>query len=64
LKVSLLENKLSNKEGIKMKPGAYTQIFIHIIFDVRNREAVLNKEIRPEVFKYLSGICSILVINT
>jgi len=47
-----------------MKPGAYTQIFIHIIFDVRNREAVLNKEIRPEVFKYLSGICTILVINT
>ena len=41
-----------------MKPGAFTQILIHLIFAVKNREAVLKKETRPRVFEYLSGVCS------
>lgn len=43
-----------------MKPGTYTQNYIHIIFAVKNREAALNKDIRPKVFSYMSGIITSL----
>ncbi len=39
-----------------MKPGAYTQIFIHLIFAVKYRDKLLKREIRPELFSYMSGI--------
>ena len=39
-----------------MKPGTFTQIYVQLVFAVKNRDAVLSKEIRNYVFKYMSGI--------
>ena len=39
-----------------MKPGVFTQLYVHIVFAVKYRERVLNDEIRDELFKYSSGI--------
>ena len=39
-----------------MKPGSYTQLYIQLVFAVRNRKALLTKEIRSRVFEYMSGI--------
>jgi REP element-mobilizing transposase RayT len=36
--------------------NTYTQITIHLIFAVKNRENLLKKTIRPELFKYMTGI--------
>jgi putative transposase len=41
-----------------MKPGNYTQIYVHLIFAVKNREAALTSDIRSRVFEYISGIIS------
>jgi putative transposase len=42
----------------EMKPGVFTQLYTHIVFAVKYRERLLKKEIRPEVFSYISGIIS------
>jgi putative transposase len=39
-----------------MVPGTFTQMYIHLVFAVRNRENVLSKEIRPRIFEYIGGI--------
>jgi REP element-mobilizing transposase RayT len=39
-----------------MKPGVFTQIYIHLVFAVKYRERVLKENHRPQLFKYLSGI--------
>lgn len=39
-----------------MKPGAFTQLYVHIVFAVKYRERMLVNEIREELFKYISGI--------
>jgi REP element-mobilizing transposase RayT len=39
-----------------MKPGTFTQMYVQLVFAVKNREAGLLKEIRPRVFEYMSGI--------
>ncbi len=39
-----------------MKPGTFTQMYVQMVFAVKNREAVLNKSIRNRVFEYISGI--------
>ena len=39
-----------------MKPGTFTQLYIQLVFAVKNRDALLQPEIRPRVFEYLSGI--------
>jgi REP element-mobilizing transposase RayT len=39
-----------------MKPGVYTQLFIHLVFAVKNRECILSESIRKEVFSYMSGL--------
>lgn len=41
-----------------MKPGTFTQLYIHMIFAVKYRERLLKTEIRPQVFRYISGILS------
>jgi putative transposase len=43
-----------------MKPNNYTQLYIQLVFAVKYREAVLNRNIRNSVFEYLSGILSAL----
>jgi REP element-mobilizing transposase RayT len=39
-----------------MKPGTFTQMYIQLVFAVKNREALLHKNIRNKVFEYMSGI--------
>jgi REP element-mobilizing transposase RayT len=39
-----------------MKPGTYTQLFVQLIFAVKNRDAVLHKKYRQGIFKYMGGI--------
>ncbi len=39
-----------------MKPGVFTQLYIHLIFAVKYRERLLVQDIRNEVFSYISGI--------
>jgi REP-associated tyrosine transposase len=38
-----------------MKPGAFTQLYIQLVFSPMFRECLLKKEIRPEIFSYISG---------
>jgi putative transposase len=39
-----------------MKPGAFTQLYIHLVIAPKYREKLLVKGIRKEVFSYISGI--------
>ena len=39
-----------------MKPGVFTQLYIHIVISPKYRDRLLIKEIRSEVFSYISGI--------
>ena len=39
-----------------MKPGVFTQLYTHLVFSPKYRERLLKKEIRSEVFSYISGI--------
>lgn len=39
-----------------MKPGTFTQIYIQLIFSPLYREALLHPPIRPDIFRYMSGI--------
>ena len=41
-----------------MRPGKFTQMYVHLIFAVKNHDAALNKNIRNRVFEYMSGIIS------
>jgi REP element-mobilizing transposase RayT len=36
-------------------PNTYTQIYIHIVFAVRNREALINSVLKEMLYKYISG---------
>jgi len=51
-----------------MKPGTFTQLYIHLVFAVKFRECLLNKQQREEVYKYTSGIienkkCKSIITN-
>ena len=39
-----------------MKPGAFTQLYVHLVLVVKYRDNVLHKKIRNQVFGYMSGI--------
>lgn len=39
-----------------MKPGTFTQMYVHLVFAVKNRDAVLTKKIQDRVFSYISKI--------
>jgi len=41
-----------------MKPGNFTQIYVHIVFAVKKRESLLNDKIRNHIFEYMSGIAT------
>ncbi len=38
--------------------GTYTQLYIHVVFAVKGRQALLNPDWRKELFSYISGIIS------
>lgn len=51
-----------------MKPGTYTQLYIHLVFAVKFRESILTKSQREELYKYTSGIienkkCKPIIVN-
>lgn len=39
-----------------MKPGAFTKMYVQLVFAVHKRENILFKSIRPRIFEYISGI--------
>lgn len=39
-----------------MKPGAFTQFYIQLVFSPKHRDRLLVEKIRPRIFQYLSGI--------
>jgi putative transposase len=39
-----------------MKPGTFTQMYVQLVFAVKNRDAIMTKDIRKRVFEYMSGI--------
>jgi putative transposase len=39
-----------------MKPGTFTQMYVHLVFAVKDRDNLLNRDIRPRIFEYISGI--------
>jgi REP element-mobilizing transposase RayT len=39
-----------------MKPGTFTQMYVHLVFAVKNRDTVLKEDIQKRVFEYMSGI--------
>jgi putative transposase len=41
-----------------MKSGSFTQLYIQMVFAIKNRDALLTKEIQPKIFGYMSGIIS------
>lgn len=41
-----------------MKPGVFTQMYIQLVFAVKNRETLLRENHKKEVFSYMSGIVS------
>ncbi len=36
--------------------NTYTQLSTHVVFAVKGRENILPAKMRPELFKYISGI--------
>ena len=41
-----------------MKPGVFTQMYIQLVFAVKNREALIFEEHQDEVYRYVSSILS------
>ena len=39
-----------------MKPGVFTQLYVHLVFAPKYRERLLQSEIRPEIFSYISAV--------
>ena len=39
-----------------MKPAVYSQIYIHLVFSPRGRDACIREEIQKEVYSYISRI--------
>jgi putative transposase len=39
-----------------MKPGTFTQMYVQLVFAVKNRDAELKKDFRERIFEYMSGI--------
>lgn len=37
-------------------PNTYTQIYIHTVFSVKNRESLINQRWKDELYKYITGI--------
>ena len=37
-----------------MKPGAFTQFYIQLVFSPKHRDRLLVEKIRPRIFEYLN----------
>lgn len=40
----------------KKMPNTYSQIFYHVVFAVRHREALITPSIKDELYKYITGV--------
>ena len=38
-------------------PNTYSALYTHCVFSTKHREPVLRKDIRPDLFAYIGGIC-------
>lgn len=45
-------------------PQSLVHNYIHIVFSTKYREPLIDKEIQPELFAYLGGICNHLESNS
>ena len=36
--------------------NTYTQLYVHIVFSVKNRQALISKQHKSELHKYITGI--------
>jgi REP element-mobilizing transposase RayT len=41
---------------LKIMANTYTQIYIHIVFAVQDRQSIIRKECKEELHKYITGI--------
>lgn len=39
-----------------MKPGTYTQIYLHFVFVVSHREYLIHEKHQPEIFSFIAGL--------
>lgn len=39
-----------------MKPNTYTQLYIHLVFAVKNRSGLIHADFKEEVERYITGI--------
>ena len=39
-----------------MKPNTYTQLYIHLVFAVKNRSGLIQIEFKEEVERYITGV--------
>jgi putative transposase len=51
-----------------MKPGTFTQLYVHLVYAVYQKECLLHKNQREELFRYTSGIienkkCKSIIVN-
>ena len=37
--------------------NTYTQIYLHVVFSVKNRESLISQEIETELYPYICGAC-------
>ena len=47
-----------------MKPETFTQMYVQLVFAVKNRDAVMTKDIRKRIMEYISGIITTLKHKT
>ncbi|NJO69656.1 MAG: hypothetical protein HC830_10545 [Bacteroidetes bacterium] len=39
-----------------MKPGSFSQLYIHLVFSPKNREALINQQIENILYPYLGQL--------
>ena len=39
-----------------MKPAVYSQVYVHLVFSPRGRDACIREEVQKEVYSYISKI--------
>ena len=42
--------------------NTYTQIYIHIIFAVKDRESLLRPDVQEDLYLYLAGACKLKLV--
>lgn len=48
-------DQFNEKKGLRM-PQSLAKLLVHLIFSTKNRAALIQKPVRPELYKYMNGI--------